>query len=54
VLTQATLEGKKDHLRGLKENILMGRLIPAGTGIPRYKDFQAETVEEEDQVSLTM
>jgi DNA-directed RNA polymerase subunit beta' len=54
VLTQATLEGKKDHLRGLKENILMGRLIPAGTGIPRYKDFQAETVAEEDHVSLTM
>jgi DNA-directed RNA polymerase subunit beta' len=35
VLTQAALEGKKDYLRGLKENILMGRLIPAGTGVPR-------------------
>jgi DNA-directed RNA polymerase subunit beta' len=37
VLTQATLEGKKDYLRGLKENVLMGRLIPAGTGVPRYR-----------------
>jgi DNA-directed RNA polymerase subunit beta' len=37
VLTQATLEGKKDYLRGLKENVLMGRLIPAGTGVPRYE-----------------
>ncbi|MBD66794.1 MAG: DNA-directed RNA polymerase subunit beta' [Halobacteriovoraceae bacterium] len=53
VLTQATLEGKKDYLRGLKENILMGRLIPAGTGVPRYNDFKAEAKSEEDQVSLT-
>jgi DNA-directed RNA polymerase subunit beta' len=52
VLTQATLEGKKDELRGLKENVIMGRLIPAGTGIPRYRDFEAEIVEE-DRVSLT-
>ena len=54
VLTQATLEGKKDYLRGLKENILMGRLIPAGTGVPRYNDFKAEAQTEEDHVSLTM
>ena len=54
VLTQATIEGKKDHLRGLKENILMGRLIPAGTGVPRYKDFEAKSTVEEDHISLTM
>ena len=54
VLTQATLEGKKDYLRGLKENILMGRLIPAGTGVPRYSDFNAEAKSEEDHVSLTL
>ena len=54
VLTQATLEGKKDYLRGLKENILMGRLIPAGTGVPRYSDFNAEAKTEEDHVSLTL
>jgi len=46
VLTQATLEGKKDMLRGLKENVIMGRLIPAGTGLSRYRDFDAAVVEE--------
>ncbi|MCT4642285.1 MAG: DNA-directed RNA polymerase subunit beta' [Bacteriovoracaceae bacterium] len=54
VLTQATLEGKKDYLRGLKENILMGRLIPAGTGVPRYNDFNAEAKNDEEHVSLTL
>ena len=54
VLTQATLEGKKDHLRGLKENILMGRLIPAGTGVPRYSDFNAEVKKEESHTNLTL
>ncbi len=53
VLTQATLEGKKDELRGLKENVIMGRLIPAGTGIGRYKDFQAEVTEEENPFKLS-
>ena len=53
VLTQAALEGKKDELRGLKENVLMGRLIPSGTGIPRYKEFDAEVVEE-DSFSLNL
>ena len=37
VLTEAALQGKVDYLRGLKENVIMGRLIPAGTGIPTYK-----------------
>ena len=54
VLTQATLEGKKDYLRGLKENILMGRLIPAGTGVPKYDDFQAQAKSDDDHVSLTL
>jgi DNA-directed RNA polymerase subunit beta' len=54
VLTQATLEGKKDHLRGLKENVIMGRLIPAGTGIPRYRDFEAEVSGEEEAPTLNM
>ena len=50
VLTQATLEGKSDILRGLKENVIMGRLIPAGTGIQRYNDFEAvEDVEKEER-----
>jgi DNA-directed RNA polymerase subunit beta' len=37
VLTEAAIWGKTDHLHGLKENVIMGRLIPAGTGMPRYR-----------------
>jgi DNA-directed RNA polymerase subunit beta' len=37
VLTEAAICGKTDNLRGLKENVIMGRLIPAGTGLPAYK-----------------
>jgi len=40
VLTEAALAGKKDHLRGLKENVIIGHLIPAGTGSPHYQDTQ--------------
>jgi DNA-directed RNA polymerase subunit beta' len=40
VLTEASISGKVDHLRGLKENVIMGRLIPAGTGMGRYTDIQ--------------
>lgn len=54
VLTQAALEGKKDELIGLKENVLMGRLIPAGTGIPRYKEFQADVTTEEAPFSMNL
>ena len=32
--------GKTDHLKGLKENVIMGRLIPAGTGLPAYKSLR--------------
>ena len=39
VLTQAAIEGKVDLLRGLKENAAMGRLIPAGTGYPEYREI---------------
>lgn len=37
VLTEAAIEGRSDHLLGLKENIILGKLIPAGTGAPRYR-----------------
>jgi DNA-directed RNA polymerase subunit beta' len=37
VLTEAAINGKIDYLRGLKENVIMGRLIPAGTGLPEYR-----------------
>ncbi len=45
VLTEAAISGKVDHLRGLKENVIMGRLIPAGTGLGAYKhlDIEVET-----------
>jgi DNA-directed RNA polymerase subunit beta' len=36
VLTEAAVSGKTDHLRGLKENVIMGRLIPAGSGVEAY------------------
>ena len=38
VLTEAAITGKVDELLGLKENVIMGRLIPAGTGLLRYRD----------------
>jgi len=42
VLTEASISGKVDHLRGLKENVIMGRLIPAGTGMPMYAGIQIQ------------
>jgi len=43
VLTEAAIRGSVDHLRGLKENVIMGRLIPAGTGLERYRSFRLQT-----------
>lgn len=40
VLTEAAIKGKKDPLTGLKENVIIGKLIPAGTGLKRYRDIQ--------------
>jgi DNA-directed RNA polymerase subunit beta' len=40
VLTEAAICGKTDDLRGIKENVIMARLIPAGTGLPAYKRLQ--------------
>jgi DNA-directed RNA polymerase subunit beta' len=47
VLTEASVEGKVDHLVGLKENVLMGRLVPAGTGFPIYRKVDIEVGNEE-------
>ena len=44
VLTEAAISGKVDHLRGLKENVIVGRVIPAGTGMDYYHDFHMEDV----------
>jgi DNA-directed RNA polymerase subunit beta' len=46
VLTQAAMEGKSDPLMGLKENVIIGKLIPAGTGLPVYRDVTVEATEE--------
>jgi len=40
VLTDAAIKGKVDHLVGLKENVLIGKLIPAGSGLMAYRDYQ--------------
>ena len=45
VLTEAAVTGKRDHLRGLKENVVVGRLIPAGTGLAYHKERKAQREE---------
>src|SRR5207245_11642191 len=66
VLTEAAIAGRVDYLRGLKENVIVGRLIPAGTGMPAYREIYLEkeeappppTLEEllrpEDEEALTL
>ena len=52
VLTEAAIKGKVDHLLGLKENVIIGKLIPAGTGMPCYHNVDVEKVsksENEDE-----
>ena len=56
VLTEAAIKGKVDHLVGLKENVIIGKLIPAGTGLKRYSNIKLSTddmlkEEEEDIVT---
>jgi DNA-directed RNA polymerase subunit beta' len=48
ILTEAAVEGKKDWLRGLKENVIIGRLIPAGTGFPGHSTLPEEEETEEE------
>ncbi|MFO0597743.1 MAG: DNA-directed RNA polymerase subunit beta' [Myxococcaceae bacterium] len=50
VLTEAAISGKVDYLRGLKENVIMGRLIPAGTGLPNYKHLDIQVDSPADEV----
>ena len=47
VLTEAAIEGRSDGLEGLKENVIIGKLIPAGTGMPLYRDIRTEAPEYE-------
>ncbi|XBH20655.1 DNA-directed RNA polymerase subunit beta' [Jonesiaceae bacterium BS-20] len=46
VLTEAAMSGRRDPLLGLKENVILGKLIPAGTGLPRYRNVDVEPTEE--------
>ena len=48
VLTDAAVKGKTDYLIGLKENVIIGKLIPAGTGMQRYDELEVYPVPEED------
>ncbi len=52
VLTQASLEGKIDRLVGLKENVIMGRLIPAGTGLRKYNELTINVPDKEESEEL--
>jgi DNA-directed RNA polymerase subunit beta' len=46
VLTQAAMEGRSDPLMGLKENVIIGQLIPAGTGLSKYRNVSVDATEE--------
>ena len=59
VLTEAAINGKVDHLVGLKENVIIGKHIPAGTGMKKYRDVKLNTdihmedeLEFDDEISL--
>ena len=52
VLTTAATQSRIDHLHGLKENIVMGRLIPAGTGVSCYRELKPKFSEEEEEAVL--
>ncbi len=54
VLTEAAINGKSDSLRGLKENVILGKLIPAGTGMERYRNIRVEPTEEAKAAMYTM
>ena len=54
VLTDAAIHGKSDSLRGLKENIIIGKLIPAGTGLDRYRNIRVEPTEEARQAAYAV
>ena len=58
VLTEAALGGRIDRLRGLKENVIMGRLIPAGTGLAGYGELRTvvdpELLEEDEEYQMTL
>ena len=52
VLTEAAIKGKVDPLIGLKENVIIGKLIPAGTGMKRYRDLRLSSTMPEPEVNV--
>src|SRR5699024_11046065 len=48
VLTDAAIKGKKDELLGLKENVIIGKLVPAGTGMQKYRSIQSKLEQPEE------
>jgi DNA-directed RNA polymerase subunit beta' len=50
VLTQASIEGRVDYLRGLKENVIMGRIIPAGTGFLKYRNYNMAILDQDQEL----
>jgi DNA-directed RNA polymerase subunit beta' len=54
VLTEAAINAKSDSLRGLKENVIIGKLIPAGTGMERYRNIRVEPTEEAKAAMYSM
>lgn len=54
VLTDAAILGKVDHLKGFKENVIMGHLIPAGTGLPEYRRLSIDILETLEPAELTI
>ncbi|WP_141015371.1 DNA-directed RNA polymerase subunit beta' [Nocardioides sambongensis] len=54
VLTDAAINGRSDSLRGLKENVIIGKLIPAGTGLERYRNIRVEPTEEARQAAYAV
>ena len=53
VLTEAAIKGKVDPLLGLKENVIIGKLIPVGTGMRQYRDVQLDTGKEVEEIVET-
>jgi len=54
VLTDAAINAKSDPLLGLKENVIIGKLIPAGTGLARYRDVRVEPTEDAKAAMYTL
>ncbi|EGQ24696.1 DNA-directed RNA polymerase subunit beta' [Mammaliicoccus sciuri] len=52
VLTDAAIKGKTDELLGLKENVIIGKLVPAGTGMQRYRQIKMEHEEQEETITV--